>query len=490
MDISDFRRICIGVFMKKTLRLISLIILLIFSLFMYSSGEGKDIEGIWLGTLKIQTTEFRLVFHIVLTDQGTYEGTMDSPDQGAKGLKLDIVQFQDNTLTIELKKAMIRYEANLIEGGEIFSGRFKQGGYDLPLEMKRVEEVPKVVRPQDPKKPYPYLEEEVSFLNPDAEIKLAGTLTLPEQGGPFPAVVLISGSGAQDRNEEIMNHRPFLVLADFLTKTGIAVLRVDDRGVGGSTGDVESSTTEEFALDVLSAVDFLKNRKEVDSKKIGLIGHSEGGLIAPIVASKTEDVAFIVLMAGTGLTGEEIIYLQSRLIAEASGVREEDIEQNHDVTRKIFTVVKADESDDIIKNKLRKMLLDEFDAKTEDERKAIGDPEAPIEAQVRQVTSRWFRFFLTYDPTTHLKMVKCPVLAINGEKDLQVPPKENLAAIDKALKEAGNTDVTIKELKGLNHLFQRASTGTPAEYAKISETINPEVLTLISSWILDTLDNK
>jgi len=458
---------------------------------MDSSGKGREgIEGIWLGTLKIQATELRLVFHIVLTEQGTYEGTMDSPDQGAYDLVLDVVQFQDNTLTIELKKSLIKYEANLFEDGEKLSGRFKQGGYDLPLEMKRVEEVEKVIRPQDPKKPYPYIEEEVSFLNPVAGIKLAGTLTLPEHGGPFPAVVLITGSGAQDRNEEIMNHRPFLVLADHLTKTGIAVLRVDDRGVGGSTGDVESSTSEDFALDVLAGVDFLKNRKEIDSKKIGLIGHSEGGLIAPIAASKTEDVAFIVLMAGTGLTGEEIIYLQSRLIAQSSGVKNEDIEQNLDVQRKIFAVVKSGEPVDIIKNKLQKMFLDDFNAKTEDERKAMGDPEASFEAQVRQVTSRWFIFFLTYDPTTHLKMVKCPVLAINGEIDLQVPPKENLAAIDKALREAGNRHVTIKEFPGLNHLFQRASIGTPSEYAKISETINPEVLSLISSWILDTLDKN
>lgn len=475
--------------MKKSIILICLMILVMLSLFLDSSGVGReDIEGIWLGTLKIQGMELKLVFHILLTEQGTYEGTMDSPDQGAKGLVLDVVLFQDNTLTIEMKKLMVRYEAVLIEEGEKLKGRFKQGGYDLPLEMKRVEELPKVVRPQDPKKPYPYLEEEVSFLNPEAGIKLAGTLTLPEHGGPFPAVVLITGSGAQDRNEEIMGHRPFLVLADHLTKNGIAVLRTDDRGVGGSTGNVNDSTSEEFALDVLAGVDFLKNRKEIDSKKIGLIGHSEGGLIAPIVASMTEDVAFIVLMAGTGMTGEEIIYLQSRLISQASGVKKETLEQNLDVQRKIFTAVKAGEPDDIIKVKLRKMLLDDFNAKTEDERKAIGDPEASIEAQVRQVTSRWFRFFLTYDPNTHLKMVKCPVLAINGEKDLQVPPKENLTAIDKALRDAGNPHVTIKELPGLNHLFQKASTGTPSEYVKISETINPEALTLISSWILETLD--
>lgn len=475
--------------MKKLRICICLIILVLFSLTMDSNGEAREgIEGTWLGTLKIQGIELRLVFHILVTELGTYEGTMDSPDQGAKGLRIDIVEFQDNVLVIEMNKEGIRYEASLSENGEEFIGRFKQGGLDLPLELKHVEEVPRVVRPQDPKKPYPYLEEEVSYKNSKAEISLAGTLTLPKNGGPFPAVVLITGSGAQDRNEEIMNHRPFLVLADFLTKNGIAVLRVDDRGVGGSTGNVEDSTSVDFAEDVLAGVDFLKNRKEIDPKKIGLIGHSEGGMIAPIVASETEDVAFIVMMAGTGLTGEEIIYLQSRLIAQASGVKKEDIEKNLADQQKIFAVVKTDDTTDIIREKLKKMFLDDFNVMSENEKNEMGDPEETFNAQIRQVTSRWFRYFLTYDPTTHLRLVKCPVLAINGEKDLQVPPKENLEAIDKALKEAGNNQVTIKEMSGLNHLFQKASTGIPAEYAKISETINPEVLALISNWILEILN--
>jgi dienelactone hydrolase len=372
--------------MKTRQFLTSFLIILTFVLLIHASEvQLKDIEGIWQGTLNIQGMEIRVVFHIQLTDLGIYEGTMDSPDQGASGLKLDVVQFQENTLTIELKQANIRYEANLIDSGEKLDGRFKQSGYDLPLEMKRIEEVEKITRPQDPIKPYPYLEEEVSFLNQDAGIKLAGTLTLPEQGSPFPAV-----------------------------------FRVDDRGVGGSTGNVADSTSVEFAQDVLAGVEFLKKRKDIDSKKIGLIGHSEGGLIAPIAAAQSDDVAFIVLMAGTGLTGEEIIYLQSRLIALAGGVKNEKIEQNLADQRKIFTVVKGSE----------------------------------------------------------------------GEKDLQVPPKENLAAIEHALKEAGNTHVTLKELPGLNHLFQKASTGSPSEYIKIDETINPEVLTLISSWILEMIENK
>ncbi|MCJ7581787.1 MAG: alpha/beta fold hydrolase [Candidatus Aminicenantes bacterium] len=475
--------------MKNGKILISFLIVLTVMLLIHASEvQPKTIEGIWLGTLKVQGIEIRIVFNIVLTDQGIYEGTMDSPDQGATGLRLDVVQFQENTLIIEFKQANIRYEANFIEEGEKLDGRFKQGGIDLPLEMTRIEEVPKITRPQDPKKPYSYREEEVSYINSEANITLAGTLTSPDHEGTFPAVVLITGSGAQDRNEEVMGHRPFLVLADHLTKNGIAVLRVDDRGVGGSTGNIDDSTSIDFAQDVIAGVEFLKTRKDINSKKIGLIGHSEGGLIAPIAASMTQDVSFIVMMAGTGLTGEEIIYLQSRLIAQASGVKSEEIEQNLSDQRKIFTVVKGSEPVDVINEKLKKMFFEDFEAMSEDERQVMGDPEASFYSQVKQVTSRWFRFFLTCDPITYLRKVKCPVLAINGEKDLQVPPKENLAAIAQALKDGGNTHVTIKELPGLNHLFQKATTGVPSEYAKINETINPEVLTLISSWILEIID--
>lgn len=471
--------------MKKRLAFFSIVFLLMYCLAFSSSPQvEKSVEGIWLGTLKVQGMELRIVFNIKPGDKGGLKGTMDSPDQGAKDIDLDIVLFDNNKLVIEIKKAMIKYEAELSEDGKELTGTFRQGGYNFPLNMECIKEAPKIIRPQEPKKPYPYLEEEVSLENQSANVKLAGTLTLPEQGGPFPAVVLITGSGAQDRNEEVFGHRPFLILADHLTRNGIAVLRMDDRGVDGSTGDIDESTSEDFARDILTGVAYLKNRKGIDPKKIGLVGHSEGGLIAPIAASQSEDVAFIVMMAGPGLSGEEILYLQSRQIAQASGVPEEDIEKNMKTQGKIYSLLKSGKPDEVTKEKLHTMFLEDYNRMTEEEKKKIGDPEESFELQVKRVTSKWFRFFLGYDPALTLRKLRCPVLAIIGEKDLQVSAKENLAAIEKALKEGGNGHFTVKELPGLNHLFQKAQTGSPSEYSKITETINPAALNLISGWIL------
>src|SRR5665648_483941 len=340
------------------------------------------------------------------------------------------------------------------------------------------------------KKPYTYIEEEAIYENKEAGITLAGTLTLPSGNGPFPAVLLITGSGPQDRNETIYNHSPFLVLADYLTRQDIAVLRVDDRGVGESTGDFSQATSEDFASDVLAGVEYLKTCKEIDPKKIGLIGHSEGGIIAPMVAVKSPDVAFIVLMAGTGLTGEEILYLQGALISRAMGVSEEDIIKNRQFNDKIFSVLKEEEDSEIAEKRLRQMFMEDWEKMSDEKKEQIGDPEVFLKAQLQSLLSPWLKFFLTYDPKPTLSKVKCPVLAINGEKDLQVPPKENLRAIEDALKTGGNQNYTIKELPGLNHLFQTAQTGVPAEYVKIEETISPEVLKIISDWILEQTGDK
>jgi len=479
--------------MKKTTVFICLTIMGLFFIFLTVSGQKiENIEGIWQGTLNSQGRKLRIVFQIEMTEQGTYKGKMDSPDQGARGLAFDSVRYEGNTLILELKLAMLKFEGKLVEDGEKLSGKITQAGYETPLNMVRILEAPTIVRPQDPKKPYPYKEEEVSYRNQKDGIKLTGTLTYPnfEEDNPFPAVLLISGSGAQDRNEEVMGHRPFLVLADHLTRNGIAVLRVDDRGVGGSAGYLYDSTSVDLAQDVIAGVNYLKKRREIDSNKIGLIGHSEGGLIAPIVAVQDDSIAFIVLMAGTGLPGEDILYLQSRLIAEASGVNPNNIEQYINRRRTLYSVLKSDDPDDEIRKTLKEMFMEDLKSKTEAEKKAMGEPNAAFEAQMSYFMSRWFRFFLSYDPTTYLKKVKCPVLAINGEKDLQVPAKENLNAIMNALKEAENSQVTIKEIPGLNHMFQQASLGIPSEYMNIDETINPEVLTFISNWILETINKN
>jgi alpha-beta hydrolase superfamily lysophospholipase len=281
-----------------------------------------------------------------------------------------------------------------------------------------------------------------------------------------------------------MGHKPFLVLADHLTRKGIAVLRVDDRGMGKSGGDAARATTKDFADDAAAAVAFLKSRKEVNPKKIGLIGHSEGGIIAPLVANSGGDIAFMVLLAGTALPGEEILYQQGALIAKAQGAPDDAIKQQTEHQKQIFTVIRNAKDEKTLESEVRKVIEEQIAALPETERNRLGHLKQYAEIQTQAVCSPWFRFFLTYDPRPALSKLKCPVLALNGEKDLQVPPKTNLPEIEKALKTAGNKDVTIKELPGLNHLFQTAKTGAIEEYAQIEETMSPKALEEVADWIL------
>lgn len=453
----------------------------------------KEIEGLWLGTLQVQGgMEVRLLFNVSTSSDGSVNVTMDSLDQGVKGIPVDVITYKDGNLHMGIKSIRGTFDGTLQDDGKTIEGEWKQSGLALPLMLSRINEIPDTRREQDPVKPYPYSEEEVSYENKEAGVKLAGTLTIPQSEGPFPAVILISGSGQQNRDEELLGHRPFLVLSDYLTRRGIAVLRVDDRGTGGSTGNFSQATSEDFAGDVLAGIEYLKSREDIDSTRIGLIGHSEGGLIAPIVAVESPDVAFIVMMAGPGITGEEILYLQSDLISRAEGVDNETIARNNALMKSIYSVIKEEQNDNIAAEKLQKLILDEVANMSEEEKQNSGfsedDLDSQVNSQVQNLISPWMRFFLTYDPAPTLMKVKCPVLAINGEKDLQVPPEENLRAIEEALKAGGNRDYTVKELPGLNHLFQTAETGSPSEYAKINETISPKALELIGDWILERTD--
>ncbi len=437
-----------------------------------SLAAQPDITGIWMGTVEIPTGAVRIVFKINKNAQGSFSATMDSPDQGATDIPVNKVSFKNNKLTLDVQLIMGSYEGTLKPDGT-FDGQLKQSGASLPLVLKRSDEAPKVNRPQEPKKPYPYIEDEVTIQNPEANIKLTGILTIPRSEKPCPAVILISGSGAEDRDETIFGHKPFWIIADYFTRKGIAVLRVDDRGVGGSTGNTENSTSEDFAGDVICEVNYLKTRKEIDTKKIGLIGHSEGGIIAPIAANKSGDVSFIVLLAGTGLTGEETLYLQNKLIFKSTGAPDEIITKQLKFLKEEFDVLNKETNEKVIETKVRAILAEQ-----------VGNNKELIDNGLKQLLSPWFRFFLTYDPKPALKKVKCPVLALNGSLDLQVAPKENLAAIESALKEGGNKNYTIKELAGLNHLFQKAKTGNVSEYAQLEETISPQALKTIADWIL------
>ncbi|HII93461.1 MAG TPA: alpha/beta fold hydrolase [Methanosarcina sp.] len=450
------------------------------------TGDLKNIEGIWMGNLTVPGgLELRIVFNISTNPDGSINASMDSPDQGVSGIPVESVSYKNGNLNLGVKSIPGSFEGIYKENNKTIEGEWKQAGSVFPLVLNRIEKAPDTHREQDSVKPYPYTEEEVVYENKEAGVKLAGTLTLPQSEGPFPAVILITGSGQQNRNEEIAGHRPFLVLSDYLTRQGIAVLRVDDRGIGGSTGNVSQDTTEDFAGDVLTGVEYLKSRKEINPSRIGLIGHSEGGLIAPLVAVKSPDIAFIVLMAAPGVTGEEILYMQSERIARAEGASNETIAQNEALMRRMYSVVKEEKNNTAAEEELREILRTEIANTSGQKTENSGHSEAVIDAQVTALTSPWMRFFLTYDPRPTLMKVKCPVLAITGEKDLQVPPEENLRAIDDALKAGGNKDYIVKELPGLNHLFQTAKTGSPSEYAKIEETISPDALEFIGNWILE-----
>ena len=448
---------------------------------------AQDITGQWNGVLKVQGTQLRVVFNVT-ADNGELKSTMDSPDQGAKGIPTTATIFENSTLKITIINAGIEYTGTLGDDN-IIVGTFKQAGQSFPMNLTRgaieKEAIEKevIARPQEPRKPYPYYSEDITFENKEAKITLAGTLTLPKENGLFPVVILISGSGPQNRDEELLGHKPFLVLSDFLTRNGIAVLRYDDRGTAQSEGDFKAATSADFATDVESAIEYLKTRKEIDKKQIGLIGHSEGGIIAPMVANKSKDVAFIVLLAGTGLPGDQILLSQQRLIGKASGVRDELLQENELINKKAFDVVKKSNSleqlEDDLTNLLNKFLVDN---PITDIPQGMSSDDF-VKLQITQVVNPWMQYFIKYDPSLALEKVKCPVLALGGEKDLQVPSKENLEAIKIALAKGGNKKVTIKELPNLNHLFQESITGTPNEYATIEQTFSPIALNEILKWI-------
>jgi pimeloyl-ACP methyl ester carboxylesterase len=470
--------------MKMTRTLLVCGLALLFAQGALADGKAtkKGVEGNWQGTLEFQGTKLRLAFHITKKKDGSLSGTMDSIDQGAKDVPLPLLKFEDGKLTIGLVAGVANYEGKLDEEKGEIKGDWKQSGVTIPLTLKRSDKSAALKRPQEPKRPFPYVEEEVTYENKKGGIKLAGTLTMPRVGGPFPAVLLITGSGAQDRDESILGHKPFLVLADYLTRHGIAVLRVDDRGVGGSTGSTPQSTTADFVEDVLTGVEYLKGRKEINPAKIGLMGHSEGGIIAPWAASRSKDVAFIVLLAGTGLTGEEIMYLQGQSGLEKSGASKELLACEHTIQSRLFALVREEKDNAVVEKKSAEIMEEEF-GKLEETKKGLDEIKKGFGAQSKMLTTPWFRFFLTYDPKPALRQVKCPVLALNGEKDFQVDAKVNLPVIEKTLQEGGNKDVTAKMLPGLNHLFQTCKTGAFSEYAQIEETLAPLALQTMGDWI-------
>lgn len=458
------------------------LVLVTFFILISLCAYSQDVTGSWKGKLLVRSTELNISFNIT-QEAGQYSATMDSPDQGAFGIPMTKIIVNENEVRIMHTAAQIDF-IGIIQKPGFMKGTFNQAGILYPLELTRDINAKQVNRrPQEPKPPFPYISEDVKIFNKADSITLAGTLTLPEKPGVFPVVVLISGSGPQDRNEELFGHKPFLVLSDYLTRNGVAVLRFDDRGTAESEGTYAKSTIHDFVRDVKAVVEYLKTRKDIDKSRIGLIGHSEGGVIAPIVASEDKEIGFIVLMAGTGVSGDELLIDQLLAIGIKSGFKEEDMKQAAAFNKGAFDIIKKLDDNSLIREQLRAYILDNTKNYPAAMKPQHVSDTAFADMLLGQFASPWICSFVKYNPATALKRVTCPVLAINGSNDLQVTPKLNLQAIESALKEGGNKSYTIKELSGLNHLFQESETGVMMEYGLIEQTISPVALEEIGNWI-------
>lgn len=450
---------------------------LLAGVFFSSSVSAQDISGVWHGKLSLPTGSLTIVFHINQTEQGGYVTTLDSPDQGANGIKTQTTSFNDSTLIIQIPMIHASYKGKLNSDNTI-NGTFTQG-MPLPLNLKKGE-ASRPKRPQEPQPPFPYRNEEVTVRNEQDGINLAGTLTLPEKGTKFPAVVMVTGSGAQNRDEEIMGHKPFFVIADYLTRNGIAVLRCDDRGTAASQGTHATATNEDFATDTEAMVNYLRSKKEINAKKIGIIGHSAGGIIAFIVAAKDPSIAFVVSLAGAGVRGDSLMLKQVELISKSQGMPDAVWQGMKPSIRNRYAIL---QQTDKTPEELQKELYADVTKTMSPEQLKDLNTIQQLSAQISSMTSPWYLHFMRYDPAQDLKKLKCPVLALNGEKDIQVDATMNLAAIQERITGNGNKNVTVKAYPNLNHLFQTCEKGTLAEYGQLEETINPEVLEDIIEWI-------
>lgn len=455
---------------------VSLLIIIVSSLCLTTEAQ-ESITGAWRGAIETPGGRLRIVINISRQSPDTlYSATMDSPDQGAFGIKVDRFSCTGDTIKIFIDKLRLTYSGVLRrDTTDVIEGVFLQGFTAMPLTLNRgTAESQSSGRPQDPVKPYPYTEEQVQFSNRTDSVILCGTMTIPQELSSghqrIPAVVLVSGSGPQDRDEQILGHRPFLVLADFLTRHGIAVLRYDDRGVGASSGEFSTATTFDFARDAAAAVDYLSIRREIDPTKIGIIGHSEGGIIAPIVASSFgRDVAFAVLLAGPGISGDSLLVMQNRKIGEASGMTHAQLDAAEKTNRTLYQMIKDGESQEALVRYLY--------------RSVIGMTQEQAQHMTSSLCTKWFLELLRLDPSQYLQQTKCPILALCGDRDLQVPARENLEAIMQAASSGGNRSVDTLTMPGLNHLFQECRSGLPSEYSSINQTISPTVLEYIIQWI-------
>ena len=455
-------------------------LLFIFLVVFSNANSQENIIGEWNGVLSLGGQQLSLIFHFEKVGT-TYSGSLDSPDQKAFGIKADEVVYENGKLAVTILKIGLSYNGVLVD--TTISGEFSQGYFKAPLQLSRRKVEKKVVvKPQEPKAPFPYLEEEIVFHHLSSNFELAGTLTLPKGEGVFPAILLISGSGPQDRNEEILGHKPFLIIADYFTKKGYAVLRYDDRGTAKSGGEFKGATSLDFASDATSALAYLKTRKDIDTTKIALTGHSEGAMLAAILAASDPSINAIIMLAGPGIPGDQLLLMQQELIATVNQVNPDEIKENTLINSSLFDLIKQSNDLESATISVEKKLKKISKALSKSDLEAYGGKAEYVAQNLAAFVNPWMYFFLRYKPAIDLKKIKCNVLALNGSKDLQVPSKENLAALDVAINNPGKVK-QIVELPNLNHLFQKCLTGNITEYGEIQETISPEVLEKINEFL-------
>ena len=437
-------------------------VIFIFCLFFANCYAEASFNGKWKGNLDLGQAKLTLVFNIQQSDN---TATLDIREQGIKGLEVDKVNITDSTIHLTISAIGFTYKGTHAQNTPIIKGEMQQNGYTFPLVLEPYTEVK---RHQTPQGPFPYKQEEIVFYNHLDGNKFTGTLVTPLLMKPnTPVVVLVSGSGQQNRDEEIMDHRPFWVIADHLARNGIASLRYDDRGVGGSEAiGLKDATTETFKTDAASAIKYLKEKGYLN---IGILGHSEGGLIAFMLAAESEDVSFIISLAGTAIAGDKILIEQNRLILNKSGIPTNTVDEYCMLLNDIFSIKRSSKIDN--REHIAIELREKYSQLPE---QLLTNIPALLQPQA------WIDFFIGYDPTSDLQKIRCKCLVLNGEKDIQVVAQQNINAAKKHIKQE---ILTTKTYPNLNHLFQNCQTGMPLEYGQIEETISLEVLHDIVAWI-------
>jgi pimeloyl-ACP methyl ester carboxylesterase len=450
-----------------------LLYLLLLAAPLAAQAAAPSLVGDWQGALSVGGTDIPLIVHLRQQPDGRYTGTLDSPKQQAYGLPITSISQRADSVTLQLTAPAARFVSRLSADGQQLDGAWQQGGQAAPLRLTRqaAGSVSSGRRPQTPQPPFPYRSQDVSFANAGANIKLGGTLTIPPGKGPFPALIMVTGSGAQDRDETILGHKPFLVLADYLTHRGYVVLRYDDRGVGQSGGDRTNYTTADGVTDAQAALAYLRQRPEVRAGQVGLLGHSEGAMVGLLAATQASPPDFLISLAGPAVRGVEMMVRQNEDLGRAAGLPAEQLTATKALNQQIYlTVLQTPDN-----QQAQAQVVALF--------RQAGLNAAQAQQQAVGLTTAWYRQLLAFDPQPLLPKVKCPVLALNGSKDLQVAASQNLPALEKGIRSGGNADVTAQELPGLNHLFQTAPTGQPQEYGQLEETFAPSALAVIGDWL-------